>query len=82
MHVFIVVLGLIASLLLIGVIMLQSPKSGSGLTGGIASLGTVQTMGVRRTGDFLGRVTAILAGVVMLLCFIAAFTLPQRSGAK
>jgi len=39
-------------------------------------------MGVRRTGDFLGRVTAILAGVVMLLCFIAAFTLPQRSGAK
>jgi len=33
MHVFIVVLGLIASLLLIGVIMLQSPKSGSGLTG-------------------------------------------------
>ncbi|HCD37063.1 preprotein translocase subunit SecG [Chlorobium phaeovibrioides] len=82
MHVFIVVLGLIASLLLIGVIMLQSPKSGSGLTGGIASLGTVQTMGVRRTGDFLGRVTAILAGVVMLLCFIAVFTLPERAGVK
>ncbi|TCD47321.1 preprotein translocase subunit SecG [Chlorobium sp. N1] len=80
MHVFIVVLALLASVLLIGVIMLQNPKSGSGLTGGIASLGTVQTLGVRRTGDFLGKVTAVLAAVVMLFCFIAEFTLPQRSG--
>ncbi|ABB23597.1 MAG: preprotein translocase subunit SecG [Pelodictyon luteolum] len=80
MHVFIVIMALLASLMLIGVIMLQNPKSGSGLTGGIASLGTVQTLGVRRTGDFLGRVTAVLAGVVMVFCFIAEFTLPQRSG--
>jgi preprotein translocase subunit SecG len=79
MHVFIVILGLLASILLIGVILLQSPKSGSGLTGGIASLGTVQTLGVRRTGDFLSKMTAILAGTVMLLCFIAEFTLPGRT---
>lgn len=81
MHVFIVVLALLAAILLVGVVMLQSPKSGSGLTGGIASLGTVQTLGVRRTGDFLSKVTAILAGTVMVLCFIAQFTLPQRSKA-
>ncbi len=78
MHVFIVIVGLLASILLIGVILLQSPKSGSGLTGGIASLGTVQTLGVRRTGDFLSKMTAILAGIVMFICFIAEFTLPGR----
>jgi len=79
MHVFIVIVGLLASILLIGVILLQSPKSGSGLTGGISGLGTVQTLGVRRTGDFLSKMTAILAGVVMLVCFIAEFTLPGRT---
>jgi preprotein translocase subunit SecG len=79
MHVFIVIVCLLASILLVGVILLQSPKSGSGLTGGIASLGTVQTLGVRRTGDFLSKTTAILAALVMLLCFVAEFTLPGRS---
>ncbi len=82
MHVFIVIVGLLASILLIGVILLQSPKSGSGLTGGMASLGTVQTLGVRRTGDFLSKMTAILAAVVMLLCFIAQFTLPGKESSK
>lgn len=74
----IVILALIAAILLIFSVLLQSPKSGSGLTSGIASLGTVQTLGVRRTGDFLSKVTAILAGLVMVLSFIAQFTLPAR----
>ncbi len=78
MHVFIVIVGLLASILLIGSILLQSPKSGSGLTGGMSSLGTVQTLGVRRTGDFLSKTTGILAGIVMVLCFIAQFTLPGK----
>lgn len=78
MHLFLVIVGLLASMLLIGSILLQSPKSGSGLTGGIASLGTVQTLGVRRTGDFLSKVTAGLATVVMVACFLAQFTHPAR----
>jgi len=78
MHVFLVIVGILASIMLIGSVLLQSPKSGSGLTGGIASLGTVQTLGVRRTGDFLSKVTAILAAVVMVFCFLAQFTLPAR----
>ncbi len=78
MHIFIVILALLASILLTGVVLLQSPKAGSGLTGGIASLGTVQTLGVRRTGDFLSKTTAILAALVMILCFVAQFTLPAR----
>ena len=81
MHVFIVVVGLLASILLVAVILLQSPKSGSGLTGGMASMGTVQTLGVRRTGDFLSKTTAVLAAFVMLLCFIAQFTLPGKESA-
>lgn len=75
---FIVILAMLAALLLIVAVMLQSPKAGSGLTGGISSLGTVQTLGVRRTGDFLSKTSAILAGLVMVLCFIAQFTLPAR----
>jgi preprotein translocase subunit SecG len=82
MHVFIVVVGLLASVLLVGVILLQSPKSGSGLTGGIASLGTVQTLGVRRTGDFLSKTTGVLAAIVMALCFIAQFTLPGKESSR
>ena len=76
---FIVIIALIAALLLVVSILLQSPKAGSGLTGGIASLGTVQTLGVRRTGDFLSKTSAILAGIVMVLCFVAQFTLPARN---
>ena len=81
MHVFIVIVGLLASILLIGSILLQSPKSGSGLTGGMSSMGTVQALGVRRTGDFLSKTTGILAAIVMLLCFIAQFTLPGKKSA-
>jgi len=81
MHVFIVIVGLLASILLIGSILLQSPKSGSGLTGGMSSLGTVQTLGVRRTGDFLSKTTGMLAGFVMVICFIAQFTLPGKKTA-
>jgi preprotein translocase subunit SecG len=82
MHLFIVIVSFLAAIMLVGVILLQSPKSGSGLTGGISTLGTVQTLGVRRTGDFLSKTTAILAAIVLLLCFIAQFTLPGRQSAK
>ncbi|HED31139.1 MAG TPA: preprotein translocase subunit SecG [Prosthecochloris aestuarii] len=82
MHIFLVILILIASLLLIGVVLLQNPKGGGGLTSGMASLGTVQTLGVRRTGDFLSKATAILAGVLMVLSFVAQFTLPSRMSSE
>ncbi len=91
MHVFLVIVGILASIMLIGSVLLQSPKSGSGLTGGIASLGTVQTLGVRRTGDFLSKVTAILAAVVMVFVFSPVYppcqgsetqTVQQRSAAE
>ena len=38
-----------------------------------------RTLGVRRTGDFLSKMTAILAATVMVICFIAEFTLPGRT---
>ncbi len=81
MHLFLVILILLASVLLIGVVLLQNPKGGSGLTSGIASLGSVQNLGVRRTGDFLSKTTAVLAAIVMVLCFVVQFTLPARQSA-
>ncbi|ASQ90741.1 preprotein translocase subunit SecG [Prosthecochloris sp. GSB1] len=78
MHIFLVVLILIAAIMLIGVVLLQNPKGGGGLTSGIASLGTVQNLGVRRTGDFLSKATAILAGIIMVLAFVVQFTHPSR----
>ena len=81
MHIFLVILILLASILLIGVVLLQNPKGGSGLTSGIASLGTVQNLGVRRTGDFLSKTTAILAAILMVLSFVVQFTLPARQSA-
>jgi len=44
MHLFLVILTLLASLVLIAVILLQNPKGGSGLTSGMSSLGTVQVI--------------------------------------
>ena len=81
MHIFFVVLILLISFMLMGVVLLQNPKGGSGLTSGISSLGTVQNLGVRRTGDFLSKTTAVLAGALMVLCFVVQFTLPSRQSA-
>ncbi|NEX13934.1 MAG: preprotein translocase subunit SecG [Prosthecochloris sp.] len=81
MHIFFIVLILLISIMLIGVVLLQNPKGGSGLTSGISSLGTVQNLGVRRTGDFLSKTTAVLAGALMVLCFVVQFTLPSRQSA-
>jgi len=81
MHIFFVILILLISFMLMGVVLLQNPKGGSGLTSGISSLGTVQNLGVRRTGDFLSKTTAVLAGALMVLCFVVQFTLPSRQSA-
>jgi preprotein translocase subunit SecG len=76
MHTFIVVLAIIAAILLIIAVLLQSSK-GSGLAGSFGSIGSVQTMGVRRTADFLSKATTILATAFMVFCVLAEFTMPS-----
>ncbi|NTW50823.1 MAG: preprotein translocase subunit SecG [Chlorobiales bacterium] len=78
MHTFIVVLTILIAILLIIAVLLQSSK-GSGLAGGFGGLGTVQTLGVRRTADFLSKTTSILAALFMVFCVLAEFTMPSTS---
>lgn len=68
----------IVSILLIVVVLMQSSKGG-GLAGtfGGAQIGTV--FGVRRTADFLSKVTTILAGIFLVLSLVINFLLPNRT---
>jgi preprotein translocase subunit SecG len=73
-----VTIEILVSVLLMAVVLMQSSKGG-GLAGsfGGASMGTV--FGVRRTADFLGRATTILATVFILLSLVInIFFLPGK----
>ena len=59
MYVLIIVLTLLAAVLLIGVVLIQKSKGG-GLSSSFA--GSNQIMGVRRTTNFIEKVTWTLAG--------------------
>lgn len=67
MYVFISILIMVASLLLIGIVLIQNSKGG-GLASGFSS--SNQIMGVRKTTDFLEKATWVLAGF-MIICSIA-----------
>ncbi|ACF14318.1 preprotein translocase, SecG subunit [Chloroherpeton thalassium ATCC 35110] len=78
MHTFIVVLAIIVAILLVIVILLQNSK-GAGLASGLSAAGSVQTLGVRQTADFLSKATSVLATAFMVLCIIAELTMPSSS---
>ncbi len=75
---FLVAVEIVVSILLIIVVLMQSSKGG-GLAGtfGGAQMGTV--FGVRRTADFLSKLTSILAGIFLVLSLVINFLLPSRS---
>ena len=70
------VLVVIASVLLTIVVLLQNSKGG-GLAANFATGNS--TFGVRQTADFLEKATWTLAGIVIVLCVVATFVIPQRS---
>lgn len=74
MYVFISIIILIASLLLIGIVLIQNSKGG-GLASGFSS--SNQIMGVRKTTDFLEKATWTLAGVVVVLSVVATAFIPR-----
>ncbi len=74
MFYFISILILIACVLLILVVLVQNSKGG-GLAANFTSTG--QTMGVRRTTDFLEKATWTLAIAVFALSLIAAATIDR-----
>ncbi|HLX13169.1 MAG TPA: preprotein translocase subunit SecG, partial [Bacteroidota bacterium] len=69
MYSILVILSLLASVLLTGVVLLQSSK-GTGLSGSLGGSAVGTVFGVRRTSDFLTKATSILAGALMFLCLV------------
>ena len=74
MSVLFIVLTLLVAILLIGVVLIQKSKGG-GLSSSFA--GSNQIMGVRRTNNFIEKVTWSLAGAIALLSVCCTFTMPD-----
>jgi preprotein translocase subunit SecG len=66
---------LIASVLLIGVVLIQNSKGG-GLASGFAAQN--QIMGVKKTTDFVEKATWTLVAVVIVLSVLSAAFLPKN----
>lgn len=75
MYALLTVLILLASVLLIGVVLIQKSKGG-GLASNFAS--SNQIMGVRKTTDFVEKATWTLAIVVCVLSILTAFVAPRN----
>ena len=73
-----VILIVIASILMIGIVLIQKSKGG-GLASNFAS--SNQIMGVRKTNSFVEKATWTLAGVVLVLSVIATAFLPKNETA-
>ncbi|MGN0211703.1 MAG: preprotein translocase subunit SecG [Muribaculaceae bacterium] len=74
MYALLTILILLASVLLIGVVLIQKSKGG-GLASNFAS--SNQIMGVRKTTDFVEKATWTLAIVVCVLSILTAFVAPR-----
>ncbi len=73
---------MIVSVLLIIVVLMQSSKGG-GLAGTFGGGNVGAVFGVRRTADFLSKMTAGLAVVVVLLCLVInMFFLPTSTSKR
>ena len=75
-YIFVSVLVIIACFLQILIVLVQNSKGG-GLAANFTSTG--QSMGVRKTADFLEKSTWTLAGAILILCVVATATIPRGS---
>lgn len=75
-YIFISVLVLIACVLQILIVLVQNSKGG-GLAANFTSAG--QTMGIRKTADFLEKSTWTLAAAILILCVVATATIPRSA---
>jgi preprotein translocase subunit SecG len=75
-YIFITVLIVVACILQVLIVLVQNSKGG-GLAANFTSTG--QTMGVRKTADFLEKSTWTLAAAILILCVVATATIPRGS---
>ena len=75
MYTAITVLIVLACVLLVLVVLVQNPKGG-GISAGI--IGTNQVMGVKKTTDFIEKLTWGLACTLVVLCLAAGMALPGK----
>lgn len=73
-YIFVSVLVIIACFLQVLIVLVQNSKGG-GLAANFTSAG--QTMGIRKTADFLEKSTWTLAGAILILCVVATATIPR-----
>ena len=73
-YIFVSVLVIVACFLQILIVLVQNSKGG-GLAANFTSAG--QSMGVRKTADFLEKSTWSLAAAILILCVVATATIPR-----
>ena len=79
MFAFFIILNIIVCILLMIVVLMQSSKGG-GLAGTFGGAGMGAVFGVRRTADFLSKVTTVLVIIfVVLTLLINLFFLPGKT---
>ena len=75
MYTVITILIILTCVLLVLVVLVQNPKGG-GISSGI--IGTNQVMGVKKTTDFIEKLTWGLALTLVVLCLFASLALPDK----
>jgi preprotein translocase subunit SecG len=78
-YIFISILVIIACVLAIMVVLVQNSKGG-GLAANFTSAG--QSMGVRKTADFLEKSTWTLGVAIFVLCLAATASIPRGQGQR
>lgn len=75
-YIFVSVLILIACIFQILIVLVQNSKGG-GLAANFTSAG--QTMGIRKTADFLEKATWTLAASILVMSLVATATIPKKT---
>jgi preprotein translocase subunit SecG len=75
-YIFVSVLVIIACILQVLIVLVQNSKGG-GLAANFTSAG--QSMGIRKTADFLEKSTWTLAAAILILCVVATASIPRGS---
>jgi preprotein translocase subunit SecG len=75
-YIFVSILIIIACVLQIMIVLVQNSKGG-GLAANFTSTG--QSMGIRKTADFLEKSTWTLAAAILILCVVSTAVIPRAS---